>query len=106
MAQPACQGGKDSRSDPPPHESLSRMLCDDDYFHMHVFVTFTADHGRNNLIFARLVRHFQDKFLDAGFEFKVPVGKFRAIFLADQRKPVNGSISVEGLGLLGRYSEY
>ena len=69
---------------------------------MHVLVTFATDHGADNLIFARQIGNFQNKFLYARFEFEVPVGKFRSIFFANERKPVNGSVSVLGLRLLRR----
>src|SRR5467141_4585261 len=81
------------------------MLGNHDDLHVHVLMPFAADHGANDLVFSRLRRDLQDKFLSAGLELEVPVRELRAILLADESEAVNGSVPVEGLGLLGRDSE-
>src|SRR5580658_2186326 len=82
-----------------------RLLSDHDDFHVHVFMSLAADDRADNPIFSRFGGHTQDKFLDAGLEFKIPARDFRAILLADEREAVNGSVSVEGLRLLSSDSE-
>lgn len=82
------------------------MLCDDDYFHVHVFVPVTADYGANNLVFPWLVGNLQDKFLYTGLELEIPVRKLRAIAFAEQSEPVNGSVTIVSLGLLSRDAEF
>src|ERR1700675_288423 len=81
------------------------MLGNHDDLHVHVLMTFAADHGANDLIFSRFGGNLQNKFLRSGLKFEVPVRELRAILLADQSEAVNGSVPVEGLGLPGRDSE-
>src|SRR6202795_5306437 len=81
------------------------MLGNHDDLHVHVLMPFAADHGANDLVFSRLGRDLQNKFLNAGLELQVPVRDLRAILLADQSEAVNGSVPIDGLGLPGRDSE-
>src|ERR1700730_6216001 len=81
------------------------MLGNHDDLHVHVLMTFAADHGANDLIFSRFGGDLQNKFLRSGLKLEVPVRELRAIFLADQSEAVNGSVAVEGLGFFGRDSE-
>src|SRR6202047_5422870 len=81
------------------------MLGNHNDLHVHVLMPFAADHGTNDLIFSRLGRDLQDKFLSARLELQVPVRELRAILLADESEAMNGSVPVVGLGFLGRDSE-
>src|SRR4029077_5007406 len=91
-------------------EQLIKIPCvnalgNNNDLHVHVLMSFAADHGTNDLIFSRLGRDLQDKFLSARLELEVPVRELRAILLADESEAMNGSVPVVGLGFFGRDSE-
>src|ERR1700690_3637772 len=65
----------------------------------------TADHGANDLIFPRLGRDLQDKFLGARLELEIPARKLRTILFADEREAMNRSVSIASPGLLRSYSK-